>query len=378
MTNGVLYGTGNVLGYNKVGRNFVINDEQAETIKLIFDLYEHGMSLRGLQFELERLGRKTAMGNTKWYSATIHHIITNPIYCGTLVYRKQISSGYLEQHRLINKDDSSKIVVENGDIEPLITVEQFSRVQEILKSNSKKVGNNIYRGQKPCADVWSTKLLCGCGAKYHRASYKDKDNNMHYNYRCYNQIKTGNTNVRLSKGLPLDNVCDNPSVPEWKLQLMVNIIFQKLNINYRKNILSIAKDTIWKHKGNKNEITSDKHVNAITKEISKCEIKLNNLLDMRIDGEIDKPTYLSKRVDINNKMCELKAELDTYNNTICADEKNVLIENSLINYIDYTKYNVPKDIISIMVDKIIVNENKLNWYLKSSVQCFANCYSRSS
>ena len=33
MENGVFYGSGNILGYNRVGRNMVINPEQAETVK---------------------------------------------------------------------------------------------------------------------------------------------------------------------------------------------------------------------------------------------------------------------------------------------------------------------------------------------------------
>ena len=31
--NGVLYGNGNILGYDRVGRELVVNPEQAETVK---------------------------------------------------------------------------------------------------------------------------------------------------------------------------------------------------------------------------------------------------------------------------------------------------------------------------------------------------------
>ena len=37
--NGVFYGTGNILGYDKVGKDMVINPEQAKTVKFIFDSY---------------------------------------------------------------------------------------------------------------------------------------------------------------------------------------------------------------------------------------------------------------------------------------------------------------------------------------------------
>lgn len=41
--NGVIYGTGNILGYDRVDKNhFVVNKEQAETVKRIYELYLDG------------------------------------------------------------------------------------------------------------------------------------------------------------------------------------------------------------------------------------------------------------------------------------------------------------------------------------------------
>ena len=37
--NGVIYGTGNVLGYDKVGPEYVINEAQAGTVRKIYDMY---------------------------------------------------------------------------------------------------------------------------------------------------------------------------------------------------------------------------------------------------------------------------------------------------------------------------------------------------
>ncbi|MDE7089556.1 MAG: recombinase family protein [Prevotella sp.] len=44
--NGVLYGNGNILGYDRVGETYIINEEQAETVRIIYDLY-----LRGYGFQ---------------------------------------------------------------------------------------------------------------------------------------------------------------------------------------------------------------------------------------------------------------------------------------------------------------------------------------
>ena len=38
MNNGVVYGNGNILGYDKMGKEMVINPEQARTVRLIYDM----------------------------------------------------------------------------------------------------------------------------------------------------------------------------------------------------------------------------------------------------------------------------------------------------------------------------------------------------
>lgn len=39
MENGVYYGNGNILGYNRVGKEYVIDPEQARTVRKIYDWY---------------------------------------------------------------------------------------------------------------------------------------------------------------------------------------------------------------------------------------------------------------------------------------------------------------------------------------------------
>lgn len=44
--NGVLYGNGNILGYDRVGGTYIINEEQAETVRLIYNLYASGLGIK--------------------------------------------------------------------------------------------------------------------------------------------------------------------------------------------------------------------------------------------------------------------------------------------------------------------------------------------
>lgn len=40
--NGVIYGTENVLGYDKVGQEYVINGARAKTVRKVYDIYLAG------------------------------------------------------------------------------------------------------------------------------------------------------------------------------------------------------------------------------------------------------------------------------------------------------------------------------------------------
>ena len=157
--NGVMYGNGNILGYDRVGKELIINPEQAETVRMIYNLYQEGMGARSIQYELEKRGRLTAMGLKNWSPANITRILKNPFYCGIIVYRKQYVPDYLEQKKINNFGAVDKITVE-GSHEPIISKEQYAAVQKIIDSKTTTTSNRRKTGTKPFECVWSGKMKC--------------------------------------------------------------------------------------------------------------------------------------------------------------------------------------------------------------------------
>lgn len=78
--NGVLYGSGNIIGYDRVGGTYVINEEQAETVQMIFDLYLEGLGETKICKELCRCQRKDGHGNVSWSVSKISRILRNANY----------------------------------------------------------------------------------------------------------------------------------------------------------------------------------------------------------------------------------------------------------------------------------------------------------
>ena len=78
--NGTVYGCGNILGYDRVGSTYVINKEQADTVRMIYDMYlNREMGCSKIAQELIRLGRITATGTNKWTISSVKaFIFINP------------------------------------------------------------------------------------------------------------------------------------------------------------------------------------------------------------------------------------------------------------------------------------------------------------
>lgn len=198
--NGVPYGNGNILGYDRVGKKFVINESQARTVRRIFDLYLDGNGVRKIKFILEKEGHLTSTGLTRWLPGNISRILRNPFYCGTIVYRKEFVPDYLEQKKIKNYGDVDKITTE-GNHTPIISKEQFEKVQEILDNKSQSINNKGRRGKNIPKDVWCQKLKCECGSSYNRVTWHITPEGRQYAYQCYNQIRTGSVRTREKKDL---------------------------------------------------------------------------------------------------------------------------------------------------------------------------------
>lgn len=63
----ILYGNGNILGFRRENGTYVPEPEQAETVRLIFQMYSSGeVGLQKIVAELYRLGRLDAGGHVSW------------------------------------------------------------------------------------------------------------------------------------------------------------------------------------------------------------------------------------------------------------------------------------------------------------------------
>lgn len=369
--NGVPYGNGNILGYDKLPNHggYVINKEQAETVRMIYDLYLSGKGLRAIQFELEQNGRKTATGLSKWSCSNIGRILKNPFYCGIVEYRKQYVPDYLQQKKINNHGAVERIRVK-GSHEPIITEEEFQQVQARISANVQPANNQAKKtGLKEHADVWGNKLICCCGRRLNRVKYHTtKNGDTKFAYQCASQKETGSVKTREKRGLSLDGVCRSQFVQAWKLEVQASVIFADF-FNNKGAVLKLAnslfeenKQVIGKESNQKKELAK------LNKEIDGIKAKIDKLLDLRLSDEIDQEDYSRKREELNALYTQSEERISEILN--CQDieddiEARVRAMKEVIEgERDFDFSRIPEEIIDAFVEKIVVHEDYLEWHLK--------------
>ena len=103
-------------GYDYVNGKLIINKEEAEIVKKIFQWYLDGKSIGWIAKTLQKQKISTKKGGV-WAKKTVSSILKNPIYCG-----------YLKWEKYLNK----------GDHEPIIDVDTFNKVQNLIKKRGGK------------------------------------------------------------------------------------------------------------------------------------------------------------------------------------------------------------------------------------------------
>ena len=373
--NGVLYGNGNILGYDRVGDTYIINEEQAETVRIIFDLYLQGYGSMRIAKMLTEQKRKTASGIVKWNVSNIMRAIKNATYTGTKCYNKSRSNNFLEQKRINNLDMSTYEYVE-GDFPAIVSQEIWDKAQKIRESRVKPSlvsTTKTTHSKRDSKDIWVNKLRCSCGSSFRKDKWHTKlDGKISYGYQCYNQINNGNKKKREALGLDTEGYCDIKMITDWKLHFMAKELLEHLWQDRKASVL-IAIDLIKRYY--KDERLSENQHDAVSikAKLDKAQTRLTNLIAMRADnrylladGELSKEEYKTMRKPIDDEIQQLQEKL----NQAPKDEqpKSGLeldgIISTLNTLIDFSGTKVSEEVINQFVYRVTpTSDTTFDWYV---------------
>ncbi len=377
----VIYGNGNIFGYelkrnidengkwNPEENTYVIIPDEAETIRMIYDMYEQGNGCMKIAKAMLEAHRKNASGLVKWTAGSVSAILKNATYKGYHAYYQSHSNNYLEQKRIQN-NDMDTYEYKKGNWEPIISERQWDRVQELRKS--KYIPTLVQNGEakthsrKISSDVWVRKLRCSCGSKFRKNRYhKDNEGNVTYNYVCYNQVNNGKASQRAKNGLDTEGYCDETPITEWKMNMMGEL-FLKNAWESRKDDLLVALEYIkayYKGEADKNKEHNIVFINA---QIEKLQKKITNLLDMLAEGTISKEDYTVMRksydaelANFNEQKEKFVEQRDTFD--CCMNDISV-VTNLLASMAELSSHEMSEAFIDKTVSSIIADGNsRYNW-----------------
>lgn len=372
----VLYGTGNILGYNlvrgskSVDNTYEINPEQAKTVRMIYDYYtEEGLGIKAIARKMQELHRLTATNTTKWTPNIITRVLDNKTYAGYICYHKSYTPDYLSHKRIAVKDKSKHIYVK-GDFEPIISEEQWLKTQQI-KERRQIVHNGFTKGKRESNDKWRRVLKCECGASFKKYKWRVNKSTGEecIGYECANKINNKSRDFREKNGLETEGYCNMTPVVAWKLDFMLKEILNKLWTDVESVIEEIKHDVATFYVPE--DVASQVDKERLKREEDRLLARKNNLLDLRLDDKVDKDTFDNKLNQIESRIENIRLQLKTEDNSDNPEKEDIStiiesVECVLLKVCNLDEKFLDDDLVKETVDRVIAYEDgSFSWFLKN-------------
>ena len=230
---GNLWGGADCYGYKVVNKQFIINPEETELVKRVFEMYVAGLGTQAIANKLNEEGIKPKFANL-WNKSTINLILTNYNYTGDLILQKTFRENHLTKLTKINRGEFDKYLVSNHH-EPIISKELFELAQKVREERIhqfKSIDNSKVRYP------YSGKIICGCcGDRYRhkRTKYSSfwvcNTFNTKGKAECQSKVVTDSELDRITLGI-IDNLDDIDKVVDYiEVQSNNTLIYHLLDGN---------------------------------------------------------------------------------------------------------------------------------------------------
>ncbi|MGN1202581.1 MAG: recombinase family protein [Eubacterium sp.] len=281
----------------------MIDEEQADTVKFIFNEYLLGSSLADIAKSLTAKGIKTPSGKSGWNGSTVRTILSNEKYKGDALLNKTYISDCISKKVKKNNGERPMYYVENNH-PAIIDKDTFNRVQEELarrtsKRKVKQVGTKTEQGKYSSKYALTELLICGeCGTPYRRCTWTASGEKKIV-WRCINRLDYGKKYCHHS-----------PTIEESVLQNAIVTAIMN-NAQQSADVLSILKEHI--RIGIQADEVEDNSLELLI-EIAKLDEKYNELFNKMTADTEDIESIENQLIEIINKKHLLQARVEEIKN----------------------------------------------------------------
>ena len=277
-----------VLGFERgADGQILVNQEQAEIVKMIFRMFLEGMTPYSIAKELTRQGIKSPMGKDKWYEGTIRRMLSNEKYKGDALLQKVFTVDFLQKKLKKNEGEVPQYYVE-GNHEAIISPQVFDIVQDELERR-KRCRESKYSG----VSIFSNKIKCGCcGGWYGAKVWHSNDKYRKVVYRCNRKYNT--------------TKCDTPHITEQEIQIMFIQALNSLICNKEEIIENLH--IINKTLNNIDELALKE--NSLREEIERNVEKIDDYVMQNAKTALNQEIYQRRYMELVSKYETLMKEYD--------------------------------------------------------------------
>ncbi len=308
-------------GYKLVDGHLEINEEEAEAIRIIFDLYANtDIGANGISKYLEDHGIHKIIrqnGKTPLFNAhLIRIILKNPVYCGKIAYgRRKMEKihGTRNDYHLVEQDN---FLLVDGLHKPIVSEELWQKVQIKRLAQAKKYEHvNVGKDTKKHLLSGIVKCpVCGAGMYGNKSVKHKKDGTKYKDFYYY-----GCKHRKMDRGYKCDY---RKQINEELLDSSVAEIIIKLASNPK--FASMMQE----------KINMKVDTTAIEQELSNYEKQLRQAYSVKsklaeeIDSlDPDDKHYIKRKADLDDRLYKMYDKIeDIESNLIAARAKKQSIE----------------------------------------------------
>ena len=349
--NGHVLGNDKLYGYDKKDCVLTANEEEAEIIRIIFDLYgNQRLGTRTISKRLMELGYTSREGNA-FNTLTIRHILENPKYKGWYCGNKSQSVDYRTKRNVL-LDESEWVTYPDPSIPAIVSEELWNRAnilykrrREEMKSHSSGIS---FHNRYP----YSAKIYCEeHGTTFHRQVIQTKKG----------QQEVWQCKVYRSHGRA---ACSAPQIRSSDLDVILSDIFKELVRDKEKIIESLV--TVLTNIPK--EVDYGKLRCQVENEMDDLERKKNRLLDLSIAGALTVEEFKERNDAFNAQILECQGKLTAIRQeeeSRSSEELDIpAIRQALDRALSFTG-DIDTALVATILDRVIVKREstKDNIYL---------------
>ncbi len=290
--NGHVLGNDKLYGYDKKDCVLTVNEEEAEIIRIIFDLYgNQRLGTRTISKRLMELGYTSREGNA-FNTLTIRHILENPKYKGWYCGNKSQSVDYRTKRNVL-LDESEWVTHPDPSIPAIVSEELWNRANALYKIRREEMKSHSSGVSFHNRYPYSAKIYCEeHGTTFHRQVIQTKKG----------QQEVWQCKVYRSHGRA---ACSAPQIRSSDLDLILSDIFKELVRDKEKIIDSLV--TVLTNIPK--EVDYGKLRCQVENEMDDLERKKNRLLDLSIAGALTVEEFKERNDAFNAQIQECQGKL---------------------------------------------------------------------